>query len=437
MTKFPAFALNGQAVPFEGLAEAPATPDGRWTFRCRVEGDLVLWAFRDLAFGNVDAHRCVINANRDLTAPPLRLRFEGDSGFPNLMGSTEGYAWTDPSYIAFRGGSGSTPFDHVADQLVASGGEDVDVTRYTGSANMEFHHWAGLVGRRYGASRSILSLLYAYLRKQFRRPRWFLRNGLPDGIDGSAAEPVAHFNEWREDHEGLNAFDAQHLDGTELYWGWKLTGDPAFAVALIQLWLSARWNSYYIRHPEKLWAGSVRVPGWWGILSAFVLEVAKELPLTAIAIAVQDSVEAHFRALDESFPVYNPYEHGGSQKPWMLGPVQLAIVRLIDLGFDLSRTGAKVREWLNARAYRPSDGAIAYRVKPEGTTQVMDSFGPWGFGVFDWYAGGASVLENPGQPAEAVTEHLIEAGVTDPAHPYHLSRGVGMIPLACGYEGWR
>lgn len=446
--------LNGARLDFESMPAVPLPLPGRWVMRAAVRGTLVLWAFRDLDYGDVDVHRVVINGTRDLTAPPLKLHYEGDPGFPNLMGSTEGYAWTHDAYLAFRGGQVSTFADAKADAIVDAGKEDVDATRYTGSAGMEFHHWAGMVGRRDGLSRALYRLLDAYLRKQFRRPRWFLAaNGLPAGLDGHAVDfvpedgpdqdPLPGFDEWREDAEGLNALDAQHLDGSELYWGWRLTGNPLFLIALLQLWLSTRWNAYYIRSPEKQWAGSVRVPGWWFILSSFVLEATASVPgMDGLRAAVFDSVRAHLDVLRSGFPIWNPYEKG-AQKPWMYAPVLLGLERLVHLSavpVDVLAHSAgattDITAWLDQHAIRvdPVSGEtlLAYTVHPDPSRSTWMAWKP---GVLDWYAS-LSVCEERPRVTDHVVERLTAWGAAKPTHPYHLSKGVGLMPTLLGFEEW-
>ena len=62
----------------------------------------------------------------------------------------------------------------------------------------------------------------------------------------------------------------------------------------------------------------------------------------------------------------------------------------------------------------------------------------WKPGVLDWYAS-LSVVSPPVM-RPSVTHHVVGRltawGAAKPTHPYHLSKGVGLMPTLLGFEEW-
>lgn len=150
---------------------------------------------------------------------------------------------------------------------------DVDVTRYTGSANMGFHGKVSVhavTQQKAKGKIPFAALLHldAYARKQWRRPRNWVKPTLsPAGAD--PAEPAFKLDEWAENTYGLNAYDTQHPDASELHRMYALTGHPIYLLQMLTLFSDMRRLSYYLQHADNSagkhasWAGVARTPGWW------------------------------------------------------------------------------------------------------------------------------------------------------------------------------
>lgn len=184
--------------------------------------------------------------------------------------------------------SAPSPHQKYENELVskvANDLADVDVTRLTGSSNMDFHgpasvHAATKVAAGGKAPYAVLLFLDAYARKQVRRSRnWVAPTMSPAGLpycvpefttEGPNAkellEAIPKINEWGTNSYGLNPFDVHHPDASELHRMYALTEDPFYLLQQQILYFTMRTTVAYWRPAAKQgntpWAGVARIPGW-------------------------------------------------------------------------------------------------------------------------------------------------------------------------------
>ena len=191
---------------------------------------------------------------------------------------------------------------------------DVDVTWHTGSGNKRFWQPETAWVEVYGATRSAVRWFDAYRQKQVLRPRWnFAPNGLP------SPKKQSNFDEW-DLVAGLNGWDTQHLDGTELCHGVKLFKSAPHFMAAWNLYQQVRANSLQLAMVEDQdYTGSSRVPGWFFAFCAEMLEAldaCEEHPyLEQLRGLILSDARWHLDNCLRIHPMQNPWYYGSFPVP--------------------------------------------------------------------------------------------------------------------------
>ena len=215
------------------------------------------------------------------------------------MSPRSGLGWIDPAWVEVEtNGLPTTPMDGRwlaalpadGNPFGLGGRTDPDPTKTTGSNNVELQDDRLVMRLVHGASRAMLLKLNQYWLEQQRRPRqWRNKAGVPEGFvplssvkrnGGRITSPkLAGFAEWDgwQNFDAGNAYDLQHLDASELYAGWKITGWPWFLDALINLYTHARSNGWYIQRTPKQDYASNRTFGYWMRIGAFMFDALSGL----------------------------------------------------------------------------------------------------------------------------------------------------------------
>lgn len=234
------------------------------------------------------------------------MTYEGQEE-PYMLDAQSGFGWTDDAWLVSQATVDSNPWDPKYDVW-----NDVDVTKDTGSANMNFYSPPHCLANKYGVSAAVLRFYDRYRLKQVRRPRWFLDAfGLPVGMQHPELK-YEQFDEWHENVQGLNAYDLQHYDLFELYSGYMFTGDPAFLLSMINTWTHSEANGWYVRKvKDQIYGGSMRTLGWYLVASCQLYQMLiKTGVFKALANRVKDTIIWHVNNGIEKFPISSPWYQG-------------------------------------------------------------------------------------------------------------------------------
>lgn len=237
---------------------------------------------------------------------------------------------------------------------VANDLADVDVTRLTGSSNMDFHgpasvHAATKVAAGGKPPYAVLLFLDAYARKQVRRSRnWVAPTMAPAGLpycdpklttEGPNAKEllaaIPKIVEWGTNSYGLNPFDVHHPDASELHRMYALTEDPFYLLQQQILYFTMRTTVAYWRPAAKQgstpWAGVARIPGWQATNIGELMDSISRRPcaenLPIIAQLAKDAKQiasdtiAQFAKADVATPTWPLVGTSGSPPPQLEDPV--------------------------------------------------------------------------------------------------------------------
>ncbi|MFG0318111.1 MAG: hypothetical protein ACF8XB_12615 [Planctomycetota bacterium JB042] len=300
--------IDGQAPKFEKLGPPiPVRGHDGWTLESFRHGPFTLMLWRE---NGALAHAHLVNRNLDRGQVSF-VEF-GDGEVYPLSGQS-GYSWSSEEWIKSKATDESNPFDAWFEQRIAADATDPNVTKETGSGNMEWWSFAGSMADHYGTSPALLAYLVAYAHKAGRRPRNLItQEGVPSCLYDTvpSAKP---FDEWGLNAVGLNAWDLQHLDGMELWQGYRLTRDPFFLWHLVLLWSTAWRQSWYLEErPDQSYGGSPRTVGWYLVVAAHTfraLSMSPDLFPLADGIVLR-SIAWHARNAIEKDPIGSPWFYG-------------------------------------------------------------------------------------------------------------------------------
>jgi hypothetical protein len=416
-------------VPGEGFKiDVPGHPD--WIFTTQHKGHFISEGW--LKNGKL-VHTNIFNAIDNQRHPMLIA----DNVEVNELSSHSGYGWTDNQWLESQATVESTPWDAKFDTW-----NDPDITRNTGSSNMSFFSPPEILAKRYGVSPAILRFYDRYAIKQIRRPRWWLNIfGLPVNLEEPNSQ-LSTFGEWDENSQGLNAYDVQHLDGYELYSGYKFTHDPSYLFSLMNLWLHASSNNWYLRYADdQIYGGSQRTLGWSLVLSCQLYELISVIPqFEDLADRIRNFIVWHVGNGIRKFPIASPWFSGSvpsifkiHQKNYVFG-WQYAVAAH---GYmTVSETFQESHPLLATKAYNHARQILTYITShcdegPDPITQNGWIGYIWavdetpGFliknsppGVSDWYL--APLMRFDEFPVkESLIQKLVESGWTNESHRYY------------------
>lgn len=412
-----------------------------------------------------DDHRWMLfNASEDMSAPPLWLSWVDAYGIqqgPHPLGPQQGFQWVDDDVTARITAGVSTSWDGwMESQIRDDFGIDVTYTGEKGSAGSEFHLPEGLVLRREGVSLSGYRWLNAYLSKQLLRSRWRWFGAAPFGVDGKLRGRISGYSFTALNVHGVNAYDPGHFDANELYWGWVLTGDPAFLLALLHLWCHAM--QHVPSFGDASLAENPRQNGWPLVVADLVLRATTQHAALFAGLRQQVAgfVRDHVRSSGQRFPIVDHYAipevylvNGaevakgtpGAQKllythTWHYAPEMLACQRLAEslpaigeaeLAAEVSAWADVLAVWANEELYTPS----AY--KPVATK--WSATAGWRAyeappGVADWFAGALALRDDPGPLGQFLIDGLVTRYGGKVGSPYYYSFGLGMVPRQFGFD---
>ena len=414
-------------------------------------------------------HRWMIfNAVEDPDAPPLKLAWTDEDGTrhgPHFLGSGEGFQWVDDRVTEAITDGVTTPWDGwMTEQVVSDYGIDIAYTPSKGSGNAELHSPEGVVMLKHGVSLAGYRWLNAYLAKQLLRSRhrWF--GVYPYGADGKLREPISEFSYTETNEHGFNAYDPGHFDVNELFWGWMLTGDPAFLLELIHVWCHA--FQHVPSFDDAVQSYNPRQDGWPLVAADLLLRATADMPAAFAGLRAQaiEFVRDHVASSRERFPIVDVYaipsvyldadgneveeDDEGAKKlfythTWHYAPVMLACDRLAETLWGMAQADEELGELANMCAEHANELAawvndelyIAGADKPIATkfSQEPVWFGYADMpGVADWFAGPLSVRADPGAMGEYLIQRLMDeyAGRS----PYYESFAIGKIPRQLGYD---
>ena len=283
----------------------------RWDMITAVwEDDLLLVGWVDRQFSDVAVKMTLVNTSQDWAATPRELVL-GHFRYP--LAPQSGLGWTNQSWVRwafpeYAGDGVGKVFDlrRIGDSLGLGGDLSPNSTKDTGSGGVSLHHAKIVPARRLAqekglkahslCSRDLFRVMDQERLEDLQRPRnWFPLNGaMPGGFQaratmkvndlGEITSPVLPgFNEWFFSYHGGhdvndNAYDLQHLDESNSYEGWKLTGDPSFLYRLVGVWCHARCNVQRLqRVKDRRMGGSWRAFGYWMRLCAQLYDAISPL----------------------------------------------------------------------------------------------------------------------------------------------------------------
>lgn len=278
--------------------EVPGHPD--WMWSTERKGKFISHGW----YKNGDLiHADIFNAG--VNQYHAILEHEGQEE-PYLLASQSGLGWTDDSILILDSEVESTPWDGKFNEW-----QDVDVTKTTGSANMNFNSPPEVLARKYGVSPAVLRYYDRYRIKQVRRPRWWLDSfGLPVGLFNPTLD-LPTFDEWEQNIYGLNGYDMQHFDAYELYSGYMITKDPSYLLSMMNLWTHAEANGYYIQKNPKVGYSSVRTPGWYLVASCQLYQMLKDTnAFGGFAERVKSTIVWHLNNIISKFPLSSSWVSG-------------------------------------------------------------------------------------------------------------------------------
>lgn len=452
----PAFVRVGPVLPVAGHPG--------WTLDRLADGDLCLFLWRHEDSGAAPVHAHLVN----ISADPADRRWIKTTSTPNSypLGARSGYAWTDPGWIESKATTDETAptLDAWFRERVKLDQADVDVTKDTGSAGVEWWSFVELVAQKHGASPALLGYLTSYAHKQSRRPRHLvdayarplslLPNHVPEKLD-----------EWGTNPVGLNMGDLQHLDGLELAVAYDLTGSPFFLWHLSLLWSTFWKNAGYLAEKDSgkyAYGGSSRTVGWWLALSARMFKAWSAVPQTRFLAEhlVLPSMRWHAKNAIERHPIASPWFYGTPPPGYKAGevdyvfPWQSSIVawglqevaRAVEnddpsLAIEASAGAETIMRGFVENDFDKLTGRVVY-VRPApyahaGNESLVAWHDPTGVGYYNLpplirLAG----VDEPGfgLPAAKLFTDLQMTGWTNPESPQY-PRAVSYAAPAMGFDG--
>lgn len=336
--------IDGQKVsPPTAAIEIPDHPGHWYSVKPDSDDGTVLVAWVDNSWKPLGITHLQVFNREQWGSKPRTFQSEGEEFivFPHT-----GRAWTSSEWLNYISDPDASPMPSLA-EAVAADKADVDVTHYTGSGNMTFYNQVAIHALAFGFSHDHALFLDAYMQKQTRRPRHAIdANGAPwvdpqevfgPWWDKAKGKPAFNI-EWFEAN-GLNPWDSQHLDGSELHRAYKLTGHPIYLWELIKLWTFASEYGYYLQQtPNQTYAGAARIPGWYLTLTGELLDCLNGLPSepwasirTQVEMAARWHIEQAEKIISSSpdgmllgtYGSVGPAFHGPNgvlphQKPWQV-----------------------------------------------------------------------------------------------------------------------
>ncbi len=238
---------------------------------------------------------------------------------------------------------------------------DVKVTRYTGSAGIDFFlpeaWWIDAGG---GISPSAFHFFEAHRTFNDRRPIWWIHSdpsspfvGMPFGLFDPSAK-LAGFGEWDENAEGLNAYDVHHVDFDEVGEGALRFEHPAYFSQLLARWYHARANaSYWRRDPSNNYGGAMRIFGGLMVATSYLVRVlvqrierSKTSETGAFLAMLNEVLEFgawHVANYLAKFPIENPWYHGSGL------PAELVAAKLNYFqDWQFARAAFGLQRWVHA-----------------------------------------------------------------------------------------